>query len=84
MQKIRQNTKFVCIMYPNVVQTKISDDNECARNVHQKSIHIQKMYKLYGTCACKLGNEKKLETYNVCLCTCKQCTNYTKPTQIVN
>ena len=55
-----QNTKFVCIMYPNVVQTKISDDNECARNVHQKFIFIQKMYKLYETCACKLGIEKNL------------------------
>ena len=55
--KTIQNTKFVYILYAMIVQIKISDGNECTRNVHQipkniptnSYILLQKVYKLYKT-----------------------------------
>ena len=49
--KIMQNTKFVYILYTKITQIKILYDKECTKNIHQILTYIQKMYKLYKTCA---------------------------------
>ena len=53
--KIIQNTKFVHILYTKIVQTKISYDNEYARNVHQiyctytvYTKHVQTVQNVYN------------------------------------
>ena len=43
--KTIQNTKFVYILYTNIVQIKVLYGNECTRNAHQIPAYIQKMYK---------------------------------------
>ena len=49
--KIILNTKFVYNLYTKIVQIKILYDNEYTKSVYQIPKHIQKMYKLYKSCA---------------------------------
>ena len=72
--KTIQNTKFVYILYTNIVQIKVLYGNECTRNAHQIPAYIQKM--------CKSKNGLKLEMY--VFCTYKQYIHYTKPIQLAN
>ena len=68
--KIMQNTKFVYILYTNILHK-----SKFCMNV-QKMYIIQNLYKV------QTESSLKLEMY--VFCTYKQCTNYTKPIQLPN
>ena len=44
--KVKQNTKFLYILYTKIVQIKILYDKEYTKNIHQIPTYIQKMHKL--------------------------------------
>ena len=48
--KIKQNTKFVHILYTKIEQIKNFYDNECTINVNQTPTYVRKMCKLHKTC----------------------------------
>ena len=66
------------ILCKKTVQIKIWYDNKCTKNVHHSPTYIKKCTNC--TKFVQSSNQKQHETWNVYLCTCKQCTNYIKAT----